>query len=356
MPELPEVETVRRGLEPALLGHRIQSVEQRRTALRTPFPENLPGRLKGRMVTALTRRAKYLLIHLDDSHILVIHLGMSGRLLITRNHTAEKHDHLILTLEDGAQVVLNDARRFGMVFLITEEEMPSHPSFKDMGPEPLGNSFSGPVLSARLKGKKTAIKQALLDQKTVAGIGNIYACEALFESGINPQRPAADIQEHEANRLTAAVQSVLQKAIESGGSSLRDHLQVDGTLGYFQHHFSVYDRAGERCPGCDCDMSVTGGIRRITQSGPVNILLSGKTKMKRIGYLVFGLLYLAVGTGLQARAETPHFFRVALRCPRHAGAGRGAGNGAGFRQAVRTGGTGRGAAQRPFRVCRLGVL
>lgn len=270
MPELPEVETIRRGLELVLPGQVITKVDQRRKDLRVPFPDNLVKRLTGRTVTHLTRRAKYILIHLDDGNMLVLHMGMSGRMLIVRPEEAydlQKHDHLILTMEDGARIIFNDPRRFGMVLLVHENEIETHKAFAALGPEPLDNGFSAPVLAARLKDRKSPIKQALLDQRIVVGVGNIYACESLFEAGIGPTRLAGSVKAEEIEKLTAAIRNVLSRAIEAGGSSLKDYRQADGELGYFQHSFSVYDREKMACPGCTCDIDKTGGVQRIVQSG-----------------------------------------------------------------------------------------
>jgi len=270
MPELPEVETVKRGLAPALEGVTLQQVIVRRPDLRRPFPENMSGRLAGRRIERLGRRAKYLLIYMSDGEVLIVHLGMSGRMTV--HETAEipppgKHDHVDLVTEAGKTVRFSDPRRFGSMDLGEAEGLASHPLFARLGPEPLGNDFSGPVLAAALKDKKGPIKTALLDQSVVAGLGNIYVCEALFRSGVSPKRRAGTVQGNRAERLAAAIVAVLNEAIASGGSSLKDHRQADGTLGYFQHGFVVYDREGQPCPGCDCDLEKTGGIQRIVQSG-----------------------------------------------------------------------------------------
>ena len=267
MPELPEVETVMRGLDKAVRGLRIAKADQRRKDLRVPFPKGLKQKIEGRRIVRFGRRAKYILIHLDDGQVMVWHLGMSGRVLITRDHTPQKHDHLILHMEDGQQIAFNDARRFGMVMLSMEDTLSDHDAFRALGPEPLGNDFSGPVLAQRLAGKKVAIKLALLDQRIVAGVGNIYACEALFESGISPTRAAGTISGDKAEKLSVAIRSVLNRAIAAGGSSLRDYRQTDGELGYFQHRFNVYDREGGQCSLCGCEGSKAGGIKRIVQGG-----------------------------------------------------------------------------------------
>ena len=269
MPELPEVETVCRGLAMRMVGKRFTRVEQRRPDLRFPLPPDFPARLKDRRILAVRRRAKYLLIDLDDGHVILGHLGMSGRMLVSdsRPPALETHDHLIFELEDGACIRFNDARRFGMMDLVPLAELESHKLLRDLGPEPLGNDFNGPALAAALKGKKTPIKSAILDQKVVVGVGNIYAAESLFRAGLSPKRLAATVQGDRAERLARAIKDVLLDAIAAGGSSLRDYVQTDGELGYFQHQWKVYDREGLACPGCDCDLARTGGIRRLAQGG-----------------------------------------------------------------------------------------
>jgi len=272
MPELPEVETVVRGLAAAVEGRRILSAEARRPDLRFPLPPDLAARLGGRRLTRIGRRAKYMLLELDDDTVMILHLGMSGRLLILNGAANDRdppgpHDHVIFAFEGGCQVRFNDVRRFGMLDLVAAEALATHPLLRDLGPEPLGNDFNGPALAAALKGRRTPIKAALLDQHTVAGLGNIYVCEALFRAGISPKRQAATVQGGRAEALANAVKSVLSDAIASGGSSLRDYVQPSGELGYFQHSWAVYGREGEPCPGCDCELSKTGGIARIVQSG-----------------------------------------------------------------------------------------
>ncbi len=268
MPELPEVETVVRGLRPCLEGHRLARVEQRRAGLRFPFPENFVQRLEGRRVDRIGRRAKYILMHLDDGQVLLCHLGMSGRMTVTAGADAppEKHDHVILTTDEGRQVRFNDARRFGIMDLVPETDLDTHPLLAGLGPEPLGNDFNGPELARRLKGKRSPIKAALLDQRVVAGLGNIYVSESLFLARLSPRRKAYTVQGGRAERLVHAVREVLGRAIEAGGSSLRDYVQATGELGYFQHSWAVYGREGEPCPGCDCDLAATGGVRRMVQS------------------------------------------------------------------------------------------
>jgi formamidopyrimidine-DNA glycosylase len=265
MPELPEVETVMRGLAARMDGRALAEVEARRPDLRWPLPDGFAARLAGRRVVALRRRAKYILIDLDDGMSWMIHLGMSGRMLISdgAKPVLEAHDHVVFRTDDGTWVRFNDARRFGMMDLWPTDGMERHRLLKGIGPEPLGNAFSGPALESALAGKHTPIKAALLDQKVVAGVGNIYACEALHRSGISPRRMALNVHGARAERLAAAVKTVLTEAIAAGGSSLRDHRQVSGELGYFQHTFRVYDRAGESCRTPDC----TGTVARLVQAG-----------------------------------------------------------------------------------------
>jgi formamidopyrimidine-DNA glycosylase len=269
MPELPEVETVKRGLAPVLEGRRLTRVVQRRPDLRFPLPENFVAKLEGRRIERVERRAKYLLMSLDDGQVLLCHLGMSGRMLLTedKGEPFGKHDHVILETEEGRQVRFNDARRFGIMDLIpSEAALAVHPLLRALGPEPLGNAFNGPALAEALKGKVTPIKAALLDQRVVAGLGNIYVSEALFFAGLSPRRLAKTVQGSRAERLAQAVKSVLTRAIAAGGSSLRDYVQADGELGYFQHEWAVYGREGEPCPGCDCPEG-EAGIRRLVQAG-----------------------------------------------------------------------------------------
>lgn len=269
MPELPEVETVRRGLAPALEGKTLKSVEVRRKKLRLPFPVDFIGRLTGRRIERLRRLAKYLLCHLDNDDVLIIHLGMTGHMLVLDGvpPTPGRHDHVDFVTSDGVTVRYTDPRCFGLMTLAREEELAEHKLFRNIGPDPLGNSFNAQILAAALKGRNTPIKAALLDQKTVAGLGNIYVSESLFRAGISPKRLAKTVQGKRAEILTQVIRQVLDEAIEAGGSSLKDHLAPDGKLGYFQHHFKVYGKEGEPCPGCDCDISKTGGIQRIKQAG-----------------------------------------------------------------------------------------
>ncbi len=268
MPELPEVETVVRGLRPKLQGQRLTEVVQRREDLRFPLPPDFARRLTGRVVRAVGRRGKYILIELDREEVLLAHLGMSGRLVLGRAEATAPapHDHIVFRTEAGDEIRFNDARRFGMMDLIEAARLDQHWLLRDLGPEPLSNGFNGPELARRLKGKRTPIKAALLDQRVVAGIGNIYACEALFFAGLSPRRRAYTVQGGRAERLAQAIREVLLRAVAAGGSSLRDYVQADGELGYFQHQWAVYDRDGEPCPGCSCDPASGGGIRRLVQS------------------------------------------------------------------------------------------
>lgn len=270
MPELPEVETVRRGLQPHLEGQRIARAEMRRPDLRWPMPPDLVQVLTGAKVTALRRRSKYLLADLDRGGTLLMHLGMSGRMLVQGAKPGAfhrdpsilpRHDHVVLVTEAGTTITFNDARRFGMVDLIREGE--AHPLLDHLGPEPFDPSFSADHLRAAFAGRRAPVKQALLDQRIVAGLGNIYVSEALWRAGIDPRRAAGRIGAARIATLVGHIRDVLTDAIAAGGSSLRDHRQATGELGYFQHSFRVYDRAGQPClrPGC------TGAIRRIVQSG-----------------------------------------------------------------------------------------
>ncbi|MEQ9692606.1 bifunctional DNA-formamidopyrimidine glycosylase/DNA-(apurinic or apyrimidinic site) lyase [Shimia sp. SDUM112013] len=272
MPELPEVETVRRGLEPSMTGQVITRAQVNRPDLRWPFPERMAERLAGARVLQLRRRSKYILADLDRGETLLVHLGMSGRMTVSgdplgqfaHNHpTAQKHDHVVLDMENGARITFNDPRRFGAMDLLPTDTAETHPLLVKLGPEPLGNAFDESYLVNQLSSRLTPIKSALLDQRIIAGLGNIYVCEALFRAGISPRRKAKNIAKSKAAALVPIIRDVLQEAISSGGSSLRDFRQADGELGYFQHRFDVYGRENEPChtPGCNAS------IRRITQSG-----------------------------------------------------------------------------------------
>ncbi|WP_101341507.1 bifunctional DNA-formamidopyrimidine glycosylase/DNA-(apurinic or apyrimidinic site) lyase [Cereibacter azotoformans] len=272
MPELPEVETVRRGLEPAMAGRLISEARVNRPDLRWPLPPRMAERLTGQRVLRLRRRSKYILADLSGGESLLIHLGMSGRMLVSgarvgdfvHDHPAPaRHDHVVLEMEGGARVTFNDARRFGAMDLVPTEAADAHPLLASLGPEPLGNAFDGAYLAARLAGRRTPVKAALLDQRIVAGLGNIYVCEVLFRAGLAPVRLAGSLGEARAAGLVPIIREVLSEAIAAGGSSLRDYRQADGELGYFQHTFRVYGREGQPCvtPGC------RGLVGRIVQSG-----------------------------------------------------------------------------------------
>jgi formamidopyrimidine-DNA glycosylase len=273
MPELPEVETVRRGLLPAMESRRIARAEVRRPDLRWPFPERMAERLTGARVNGIGRRSKYLLLDLDTGETLLVHLGMSGRMLVGGRVLGEyvhdvgaeasPHDHVVFEMEDGGRVTFNDARRFGVMDLWPTAELSAHRLLRDIGPEPLGNAFGPDLLQRAFRGKAAPVKAALLDQTVVAGMGNIYVSEALARSGIHPRRPAGRIGRARLETLAQAIRDVLEEAIEAGGSTLRDHRQADGELGYFQHRFRAYDREGEPCLTTGC----TGTVRRIVQSG-----------------------------------------------------------------------------------------
>lgn len=281
MPELPEVETVVSALRPAIKGRVIRAVGVHQKGLRVPFPRGLKQRLEGRRVRDCRRRAKYILISLDNDEVLVLHLGMSGRLSLLpsrKPYKPQKHDHLVLSFNGGITAVLNDPRRFGALYLIPATGVDTHKAFAGLGPEPLERAFDGKLLGEALAGRKTTIKVALMDQKIVAGLGNIYVCEALFYAGISPLRRAGTVQGQKAQKLVRAIKRVLRAAIKAGGSTLKDYRQANGELGYFQHKFAVYGRAGQACPGCDCDISKTGGIRQITQGGRSSFYCPRKQK------------------------------------------------------------------------------
>ncbi|RWC90567.1 MAG: bifunctional DNA-formamidopyrimidine glycosylase/DNA-(apurinic or apyrimidinic site) lyase [Mesorhizobium sp.] len=285
MPELPEVETVRRGLQPVLEGANLAKVEMRRPDLRFPFPERFSERLTGRTITALGRRAKYLTMHMQGGPVLICHLGMSGSFRIETgdddetpgvfHHERSKsaaHDHVVFHVVSAAggrsRVIFNDPRRFGFM-LFTEEPPETHPMLAGLGVEPTGNALDGVLLASLLKGRRSPLKAALLDQRLIAGLGNIYVLEALWRAGLSPLREAGTIARpgkkarEQSDRLAEAIRSVISDAIAAGGSSLRDYMHTDGSLGYFQHSFAVYDREGEPCPKPGCG----GHVERIVQSG-----------------------------------------------------------------------------------------
>jgi formamidopyrimidine-DNA glycosylase len=277
MPELPEVETVRRGLAPAMEGERFDKVEVRRGDLRWPLPRGFAQKLHGKLVEGLGRRAKYLLADLSSGDVLLMHLGMSGSFRVGKNSTpgtyyherskSTAHDHIVFHMSNGTTVTFNDPRRFGSMKLVPRARLEQEPLLRALGPEPLGNEFDATMLAKACAGKKTSLKAALSDQRVVAGLGNIYVCEALFRARLSPKRQASTIVDRNsssnerAERLVEAIKAVLMDAIEAGGSSLRDHRRADGSLGDFQHNFRVYDREGEPCPHCK------GKIKRIVQVG-----------------------------------------------------------------------------------------
>ncbi len=271
MPELPEVETVRLGLSRVMTGRRITRAVLRRSGLRLPFPEGLGRWLEGRRIQAVERRAKYLLIRfVEADHRLLVHLGMSGRMRVFdpgSNRQPMPHDHVEIALDSGARVVFNDARRFGMMLLVPDEAPDHHPLLAGLGPEPLDDGFTAACLAERLRGRSGPIKAVLLDQRVIAGLGNIYVAEALWRARLSPRRRAESIRGMRAERLWRAIRAVLAEAIAAGGSTLRDHMGPDGTMGYFQHGFAVYGRAGLPCPECRCNPPPGGGVRMIRQGG-----------------------------------------------------------------------------------------
>lgn len=249
MPELPEVETAMRGLEARLLGRTITDVAQHRPDLRFPLPPALPERLTGCRIRSFRRRAKYILIGLDSDHSLLLHLGMSGRLLFD-GEAAGPHEHLTFDFDDGTTLRYVDPRRFGMLDLVADDRLDGHPRLAGLGLEPLDDAFDGKALRSVLKGRISPVKTVIMNQKLLVGVGNIYACESLFKARISPHRPADKVKPAECRRLADAIRNVLAAAIQAGGSSLRDYVQTDGELGYFQHQFEVYGRADEPCPAC----------------------------------------------------------------------------------------------------------
>lgn len=277
MPELPEVETLRRGLMPWIEGQKIVGVQLNRPDLREPLPARMAARLTGARLLALRRRAKYLLADLSSGEVMLLHLGMSGRVLLSgqalsaaplanyyhEHPAAQKHDHVVMDFENGVRLTFNDPRRFGLIDLFSAGAEVGHPRLAHLGPEPLAPEFDGPALAARLKGKKGPVKPVLMDAGVLAGVGNIYASEALFRAGIHPERAAGGLSARECQRLAGAIRDVLEAALEAGGSSLRDFQQADGALGLFQHRFQVYDQEGAACQKPRCK----GQIAKIVQSG-----------------------------------------------------------------------------------------
>ncbi|MGB7975743.1 MAG: bifunctional DNA-formamidopyrimidine glycosylase/DNA-(apurinic or apyrimidinic site) lyase [Roseiarcus sp.] len=281
MPELPEVETVRRGLDPVMRGARIDHVELRRADIRFPFPEAFAKRLTGRRILELSRRAKYLLFALDSGETLIAHLGMSGSFRTEKTAISTpgkfhhqrskdpKHDHVVLVLDNGWIVTYNDPRRFGFMDLASTKALDQHPRMRGLGVEPLAPEFDAHSLAKLFAGARTSLKAGLLDQKRIAGLGNIYVSEALFRAGLSPSKPASILANARgaptkaARSVAKAIRDVLEEAVEAGGSTLRDHRQANGELGYFQHGFKVYDREGLPCARDRC----RGIVARITQSG-----------------------------------------------------------------------------------------
>ena len=277
MPELPEVETVKRGLEPAMDGAKFAKVEVNDRRLRWPIARDFEKRLRGQTVEGLGRRAKYLLADLSSGEVLLMHLGMSGSFRVGKDarpgvyyHERSKstaHDHVVFHMSNGQIVTFNDPRRFGSMKLVKRDKLDQEPLLRNLGPEPLGNAFDAAMLARACAGKKTSLKAALSDQRVVAGLGNIYVCEALYRARLSPKRMASTLVDRRgapnarATALVDAIKAVLQDAIKAGGSSLRDHRRTDGALGDFQHNFQVYDREGRPCPTCK------GKIKRIVQNG-----------------------------------------------------------------------------------------
>jgi formamidopyrimidine-DNA glycosylase len=262
VPELPEVETVVRGLRPHLVGRTLVRVDQRRADLREKFPARFAARLEGQRVESVERRAKYILIRLGDGNVLVIHLGMTGQLVIgAKPNAIGAHDHVIITLDDQRVLRFNDVRRFGLMDIVPTAELTTHKRFRGIGPEPLTKDFNGTILETAFKGRKGPIKAALLDQRNLAGIGNIYACEALYMARISPRRRTGTVMRERAALLATAIRQVLEKAVKAGGSSARDYVNANGEQGYFQTEWVVYDQEGKPCPICRAP------IKRIVQSG-----------------------------------------------------------------------------------------
>jgi formamidopyrimidine-DNA glycosylase len=260
---------VRRGLAAVLEGRRLVRVFSRRSDLRFPLPADFVTQLTGRRVEIVDRRAKFLLMGLERGLVLIGHLGMSGRFRVFTDKAPplEPHDHIAFETDAGATLRYHDPRRFGFLDLTAAADLDRHPMLAKLGPEPLGEGFTAPYLEERLRGRSMPIKSAILDQRVVAGMGNIYACESLFRAGVSPNRSAATVVGRRAHKLVTAIREVFNEAIAAGGSSLRDHRQPSGEFGYFQRSLAVYGRAGERCPGCNCEVAAGGGIRRIVQAG-----------------------------------------------------------------------------------------
>ncbi len=270
MPELPEVETVVRELHNVIAGQKIVDVKVFTKKIRIDVPKNLAAGLTGAKVVSVDRRAKYILIHLDNAHVLIIHLGMSGRIHIHDSNSPvakQKHDHLLMRFSNDRDVVFNDPRRFGLIEYVSEKNLEGHALFSHLGPEPLTKDFTPQLLEKAFRSRKGPVKIAIMDQTLVVGVGNIYASEALFESGIDPRVPANSISAERLAFLVSAIRNVLKAAIKAGGSTLKDYRKTNGDLGYFQHRFKVYDRAGKACGDCTCRVDKTGGVQKMTQGG-----------------------------------------------------------------------------------------
>lgn len=277
MPELPEVETTLRGLAPVMKGREIARVDVLSERLRVPIPKDFKKKVQGARVKDLTRRGKYMLLHLDNGQSIILHLGMSGRMIVDAPPFQKRtsgHDHVVLQVKDGPRVIFNDPRRFGILLLSPTKDLESHKSLARMGPEPFDKKFTGAYLVKRFNNKKSPVKVALMDQGVVAGIGNIYAAEALYEAKIHPARAAGSLKAAESAALVKSLRAVLKRAIQWGGSSLKDFRHADGKLGYFQHHFSVYDRAGQKCRKCGAT------IERIVQGGRSTFFCPKEQKLK----------------------------------------------------------------------------
>ncbi len=268
MPELPEVETVRRGIAPVLEGAKFTKVVAHRENLRLPIPANLSSALTGKKILSVGRRSKYILLHMQDAPVVILHLGMSGKVTLYNLDEGPvpelgKHDHLVFETDGAMRMVYNDPRRFGLITFASADKLDDHPMLANMGPEPLSNSFHSEYLVEKLAKRKSPIKNTLLDQKIIAGLGNIYVCEALFRAQINPERHGCALSGKELERLVPIINDVIREAIEAGGSTLKDYARVDGELGYFQHSFQVYGREDQACLNQDCSDTIV----RIAQSG-----------------------------------------------------------------------------------------
>jgi formamidopyrimidine-DNA glycosylase len=272
MPELPEVETVMQGLTPFLEGHKINAITIRSPKLRIPIPHEKLQNITHSKIVSLSRRAKYILVHFSSKKTMIIHLGMTGNFSVIpadqkTKIECDRHDHVIFELDNKTKIIYRDPRRFGLIDVINTADLAEYTAFKKLGPEPLDAEFTADILQEKLNGRSMAIKPAIMDQQVVVGVGNIYASEALYLSGIDPTTPSATLDRKRMKALVQNIKSILQAAIASGGSTLRDYRKVGGEAGYFQFHFSVYDKEGQSCPDCTCNIQKTGGIQRIVQAG-----------------------------------------------------------------------------------------